>query len=140
MAADGVDAEDVATLQNTLREAGAVPWVVGFRIGSVKGAQDDLLSANGSFENSPAVLFDAMVLPGAETAVKLMRRGPLVGDFIRNQYHHGKTLLVLGASRILFETHGVRAKLPDGGADAGVLMFDDVKLAVKPEVCGDATP
>jgi catalase len=132
LVADGIDAEEVVMLQNALREAGAVPWLVSFRIGPIKAADGDPLSADGSLENSPAVLFDAMVLPGQEAAVKLLRRDPMVGDFIQNQYRHGKTLLGLGASRSLFETQGVRAKLPDGGADASVLMFEDVKLAIAP--------
>ena len=130
LVADGVDADEVVTLQNALREAGAVPWVVSSRIGPVKAANGKALSVDGSFENSAAVLFDAMVLPGSDAAAKLLRREPMVGDFIQNQYRHGKTLLSLGASRSLFETQGVRAKLPDGSADAGVLMFEDVKQAL----------
>ncbi len=134
LVADGVDAQEVSTLQNALREAGAVPWVVGFRIGPVKAANGSALTADGSLENSPAVLFDAMVLPGQEAAVKLLRANPMVGDFIQNQYRHGKTLLGLGMSRSLFETHGVRAKLADGSADPGVLIFEDIKLALAPFV------
>ena len=132
LVADGVDADEVATLQNALREAGAVPWVVSSRIGPVRVASGSVLSADGSFENSPAVLFDAMVLPGSEAAVKLLRGNAMVGDFIQNQYRHGKTLLGLGASRALLDAQGVRAKLPGGAADEGVLMFDEIKLALAP--------
>ena len=132
LVADGVDTAEVSALCDALRGAGAVPWRVGLRIGPVKTANGNALDADGSLENSPAVLFDAMVLPGSDAAVKVLRRNPMVGDFIQNQYRHGKTLLGLGASRSLFETQGVRAKLPDGSADEGVLMFEDVKQALAP--------
>ena len=132
LVADGVDAQEVTSLCDALRNAGAVPWLVGLRIGPINTASGSALTADGSLENSPAVLFDAMVLPSSEQAVQVLRRNALVSDFIQNQYRHGKTLLALGASRSLFETQGVRGKLPDGNADAGVLIFDDVKTAIAP--------
>ena len=132
LVADGVDGDEVAAIQVALRNAGAVPWLVGLRIGSVKTAGVSSLSADGSLENSPAVLFDAVVLPGQEALVQALRRSPMVGEFIQNQYRHGKTLLGLGASRSLLENQGVRANLPDGSADSGVLVFEGVKQGIGP--------
>ena len=132
LVADGVDGDEISALCDALQGAGAVPWRVGLKIGPVKTSVGKNLIADGSLENSPAVLFDAMVLPGDEKAVQVLRKNPMVGDFIQNQYRHCKTILGLGGSRTLLDSQGVRAKLPDGSADSGVLMFDEVKQAIAP--------
>ena len=132
LVADGVDAGEVSAIQAALQNAGAVPWLAGLRIGPIKTSSGDALAADGSLENSPAVLFDAMVLPGTEAAVQVLARNPMVAEFIQNQYRHGKTILGLGTSRTLLEKQGVSAKLPNGSADPGVLMFDGVEQAIGP--------
>ena len=132
LVADGVDGDEVSALCDALRSEGAVPWLVGLRIGSIKTVSGNDLVADGSLENSPAVLFDAMVLPGQDATVQILRRNPMVGDFIQNQYRHCKTILALGASRSLLDNQGVLAKLPGGSADSGVLLFDGVKQAIGP--------
>ena len=132
LVADGVDAGEVDVLSKALREAGAVPWLVGLRIGPVKTSNGKALVADGSLENSPAVLFDAMVLPGQESAVQVLAKNPMVTEFIQNQYRHCKTILALGASHSLLEKQGVSENLINGSADPGVLMFDEIKKALGP--------
>ena len=132
LVADGVDADEVALLSEALRDAGAVPWLVGLRIGPVKAVGGKAVAADGSLENSPGVLFDAMVLPSQEAAVQALAKNPMVADFIQNQYRHGKTILALDASRSLLEKQGVSEKLNNGSADPGVLIFDEIKQALAP--------
>ena len=43
-------------------------------------------------------------------------------DFIRDQYRHGKTILVLGASKKLLAKAGVFEKLGNGKDDPGLLF------------------
>ena len=132
LVADGVDGDAVTALSDALRGAGAVPWLVGLRIGQVTSASGKALTADGSFENSPAVLFDALVLPGQAVALQALATIPMVPEFIQNQYRHGKTILALGASRQLLEQQGVHVKLQSGAADAGVLLFDTAQQAIGP--------
>ena len=132
LVAEGVDADDISVLSDALRDAGAVAWLVGVRIGPVKSVGEKPVSADGSLENSPAVLFDAMVLPGQQAPVQALAGNPLVADFIQNQYRHGKTILALGASRSLLEKQGVSTTLRNGDADAGVLVFEGIKQATGP--------
>ena len=88
---------------------------------AVKTADGSPLDADGSFENSAPVVFDAVVLPDGEAGVdRLAGIGPAM-DFIANQYRHGKTLLALGASSALLDKAGISADLPGGGKDPGVL-------------------
>jgi catalase len=43
-------------------------------------------------------------------------------DFIKDQYRHCKTLLVLGSSSELLEKAGIPVALPTGEADPGLLI------------------
>ena len=121
LAAEGVDGASIVATKEALRKAGAVPTVIAPRIGPVKTADGSALEADGSFENSAPVCFDAVVLPDGQAAVdRLARLGPAM-DFIVNQHRHGKTLLALGASSALLDKAGISADLPGGGTDPGVL-------------------
>lgn len=68
--ADGIDGTSVALVQKTLRAAGAVPLLIGTRIGPFKTAADDVMEAAATMENQPAVLFDALVLPEVGSGIE----------------------------------------------------------------------
>src|SRR4029077_11708947 len=70
LVADGVDGTTIATLQTALTAAGAVTRFLGTRLGSVKSSTGRAVEADATLENSPAVLFDGLVLPdGSESLV-----------------------------------------------------------------------
>ena len=50
-------------------------------------------------------------------------------DFIRDQYRHGKTILALGASKVLLVSAGVSTTLPSGDKHPGMLLARDAKAA-----------
>ena len=75
-------------------------------------------------ENSPGVLFDALVLPDGPDAVQALMRVGNTMEFVKDQYRHCKTILALGASSALLEKAGIRAELPDGTVDPGLLIGD----------------
>ena len=122
---DDVDGDALAAVQQTLVEAGAVPRLVGPRVGPFVTMQGETMDADASLENEPAPLFDAVVLPDGEEAVQLLAQDGRVAEFIQNQYRHCKTLLVLGASRALLESVGASETLPDGSEDPGVVFAED---------------
>jgi catalase len=130
LVADGVNGDAVATLQAALLDAGAVPRLVGVRLGRLMTATDDAIEADSSLENSPGVLFDAVVLPDGDASVQTLSRSGQAAEFIQNQYRHGKTLLALGAARTLLEAQGIAATLPSGEPDPGVLLGDTAEAAV----------
>ena len=79
------------------------------------------LQADASFENSPAVLFDAVMLADGEGgSAKLAVLGQAI-EFMVNQYRHCKTIFALGSSAELLPMFGVDATLTSGDADRGVL-------------------
>ena len=122
LVADGVHGASVLAVQAALTAAGAVTWLIGPHLGPVKTADAKSVEATGSFENSPPVLFDALVLPdGAEGVAQLAKYGQ-TRDFVTNQYRHCKTLLVLGAAKALLDQAGIAATLPSGQADPGIVL------------------
>jgi len=124
LAADGVDGDALAALQAALLAQGAVPRVVGPRLGTITTLQGQKIEADASMENTPPVVFDAVVLPDGKAAVALLARIGNTSEFIVNTYRHCKTLLVLGASKALTEKLGVPTTLEDGSADPGLLYAE----------------
>ncbi len=47
-----------------------------------------------------------------------------VMDFLRDQYRHGKPMLMLGGSSALLQQAGIPATLPDGSEDDALLLAD----------------
>ncbi len=129
LVADGVEERSVAALQAALVDAGAVPRLVAPRIGPVAADGGEDLDADASLENSPPVLFDAVVLPDGEAGVQRLAADGRTLDFIRDQFRHCKTILALGASRQLLELAGVP---PPSEDDPGLAVAegDDVSAAI----------
>jgi catalase len=122
LVADGVDGRTVATVQGALRAAGAVPRLVGIRIGPFVTAGGDKMHADASMETEPAVLFDALVLPDGSAGVKALRSSGQTMEFIRDTYRHCKAILALGESRALLQAAGTPVALADGEADPGIVL------------------
>ncbi len=103
-------------------DAGGVPRLIGIRLGTVATADGLTLEADGSMENSPAVLFDALVLlDGKKAVVALLGDGHTL-EYVKDQYRHCKTILALGASRAILERCGISVALPSGDADPGLIL------------------
>jgi len=129
LVADGVEGASVTALRGALTDAGAVPRIVGIRLGSVRTAAGEALEIDATLENSPAVLFDAAVLPDGVDAVRTLAQNGLLLEFLKDQYRHGKALLVLGASAALLTQVGITQRLPNGEPDPGLLVRGSVGRA-----------
>jgi len=88
----------------------------------VATAEGDMLDADASLENEPGFLFDALVLPDGQVGVDALALDGHTMEFIKDQYRHCKTILVLGASSALLEKAGVPTTLPDGKPDTGLIV------------------
>ena len=120
--APGVAAASVMQLHAALAAEGAVPRLVATHVGAVEGDDHSTLDADASFENEPGFLFDAMVLPDGEAGVAALAKDAHTMDFIRDQYRHCKSILVLGASKKLMAKAGVPEKLGSGKDDPGLIF------------------
>ena len=117
--APGVD-PSIKQVYDALSAQGAVPKYVGPRIGPTDTAGGGSIEAQASLENEPGFLFDALVLPDGQRAVDALARDGHTMEFIKDQYRHGKTLLVLGASSALLQKSGV-LEGRDGTKDRGLI-------------------
>jgi catalase len=122
LAADGADGASIMAMASALSAVGAVACVIGARLGRVNTLDRKPLEASATLENSPPVLFDALVLADGVDGVTDLARHVQTMDFIREQYRHGKTILALGASKVLLDRADISATLPSGERDPGILL------------------
>ena len=124
MVADGVDGASARAVRAGLAAKGAVPRFVGARLGAVESMDGNQVEVDVTFEAMPAVLFDALVVPGGhEDALKLACMGHAV-EFIKEQYRHCKPILALGIGKDLIVSAGVKLNLASGELDPGVLTLE----------------
>lgn len=108
-------------LYGALTDAGAVVHFVGPRVGMFVDSGGEKIEADRSMENSPSVLFDALVLPDGGDAVKALSANGHTMEFVRDLYRHCKTVLALGAGRDLLEMAGIDPVMDE---EKGVLVAD----------------
>ena len=70
--ADGVDASVLQPIYDALTDQGAIATYVGHRLGAVQSASGEAIEVEITMETAPAVLFDALVLPGGDTAIETL--------------------------------------------------------------------
>jgi catalase len=126
--ADGIDGEAVQKIHERLAGAGAVPRLVGVRLGQVQPKEGEPLDVEVTLETVPAVLYDALVVPGGAEAIETLGNVGHALEFVKDQYRHCKPVLALGAGRTLVENAGASSKLPSGEPDPGMVQFDDEEL------------
>ena len=100
-------------------------------MGTVKGSNGGNFEVDATFENSPSVLFDAMILPDGATAAEALSREGHAVEFLKDQYRHCKTILVLGAASQLLEKAGIAPVLPSGERDPGLLIAEGTTADVQ---------
>jgi catalase len=126
--APGLDAAPVLALRDQLRAQGAVPRLVGVRLGAVLAADGTTaVEAEATMENGPSFLYDALVLPGGAAAIKALSKVGHTAECIVNVWRHCKPILALGESGSLLEAAGVFRHLPSGDPDPGIVLEKDAE-------------
>ncbi len=105
--ADGITGKSILQVRDALIAQGAVAKLVGPRIGNTASSDAGNLVADASLENEPGFLFDALILPDGEKGVDALAQCPQTMDFVKDQYLHYKTILVLGAGKKLLDKAGI---------------------------------
>ncbi|HEX5648839.1 MAG TPA: catalase [Steroidobacteraceae bacterium] len=123
LVADGLDAAPLLELHAKFSAAGAVPRFVGAQMGSVTDADGNSIPVEVTMEAAPAVLWDALVLPGGDAVQVLLTLGH-AHDFVRDQYRHCKPILVLPGAEALLGKLSIPRTLPTGAADPGLVFGD----------------
>ncbi|CAN5394276.1 catalase HPII [soil metagenome] len=121
LVAAGMDGKALAAMRSKLADAGAVPLYIGVRLGSLEG-KGASIEVDVTLENSPSVLFDAVIVPDGEAALAVLSGDAHAAEFLMLQYRHCKTILGLGAAEAVLASLGIGALLPTGEPDSGVLI------------------
>ena len=122
LVAEGADGPSLRATHAALLKAEAVPRFVGIRLGAVAVDGGNPIHAEVTLETAPSVVWDASVLPAGEAAVAKLLAVGQTAEFIKDQYRHCKTILVLGDSTALLDAANVKPQLPDGSADPGIFI------------------
>jgi catalase len=122
LAANGMQAAGLSALIETLNQAGAVTRVLASRLGTIAGADDERIEVDATLENSPSVLFDAVVVPSRAQGEGALAADGRTLEFIKDQYRHCKSILALGNATELLEEAGISVTLPSGAKDPGVVV------------------
>lgn len=122
LVADGVDGVRLRAVHKALGTAGAVPRFVGARLGAARPLAGEPIHVEISLEAAPSVVWDAVVLPdGEQAAMALAEQGQVI-EFVKDQYRHCKTMLVLGHASAILAKAGIDVQLPDGTPDPGIVL------------------
>jgi catalase len=120
--ADGLRAPSIVEVMEAVNKSGGVTRLLGSRLGTVTAAGGEQLEVDATLENSPAVLFDALVLPDGDAAIDALSKDGHTMEFVKDQYRHCKTILFLGAASSLLQKLGISTTLPSGEPDSGLLI------------------
>jgi catalase len=135
---DGVDGEMVRAMYASLLRDGAVPRLVGQRLGRVGPLGSCPLDVEITFETGPSVLYDGVVVPDGGEMAGTLAMDAHVLNFLREQYRHGKPLLAVGSGVELLVSAAVAIDLPDDSADPGLIVVDAADGAAGLEAFKDA--
>ena len=97
LVADGIVAAPLEDLHRKLTDEGAVPRYVAARLGKVRGEDGTEIDVEVTFETTPSVLYDAVVIPDGAEGVRALAAVGHAAEFVKDQFRHCKTILALGA-------------------------------------------
>jgi catalase len=124
LVAPGVDGASLSAVRAALVEAGAVALFVGARLGTLPTGDGDTIEVDATLENSPAVVFDAAVLPDGAAGVQALCASGQAVEFVTLTWRHGKAVLALGAATRLLEAAGIGPDTLRGEPDPGLVLAD----------------
>jgi catalase len=128
LVADGVEGRSLSAISDGLGKLGVIVRYVGSRLGSIHTSEGDVLEVDVTLETTPAVLYDAVVVPAGKAAVKILGNIGQAPEFLKDQYRHCKPMLVLGEGVDLLQNAGIPQTLPSGEADPGLLIYPNGAL------------
>jgi catalase len=128
LVANGVEAAAVQAAYSSLLLDGAVPRLVGSKLGKVQTSDGATLDVEITLETGPSVMYDAVILPDGEAAIEALSRDAHSLEFVRDTYRHCKPILAIGAGANLLMKAGIPTTLGDASADPGMISAKSGKL------------
>ncbi|MEH1890225.1 MAG: catalase [Nostoc sp.] len=92
LAADGVNAQELGTLQQALMQQGAHAKIVATHGGKIKGDDGQEIPVEMTFVTAASVMFDAVYVPGGAQSIKTLKQQGEAINFINEAFKHCKTI------------------------------------------------
>jgi catalase len=92
LAADGVNAQEVMTLQQALKQQGAHTKIVATHGGTIKGDDGEEIPVEMTFLTAASVMFDAVYVPGGAQSIKMLKQQGEAIHFINEAFKHFKAI------------------------------------------------
>jgi catalase len=121
LVANGAEASSIDAVYKGLLIQGAIPRLVGLRLGTLKLSDGAHTDVEISVEAGPSVLYDAVVIADGADSIKKMRHGQ-IGEFLMEQYRHCKPMLAIGSGAQLLDELGIEHSDQEGS-----VLFCDAK-------------
>jgi catalase len=115
---------DVEAIAERLAAEGAVPIMVGARLGRVLSDAGKPIEIGATLDTTPSVVYDALVLPGGDLAAAALIANGRALEFVKDTYRHCKPILALGAAARVLDSANIPQALASGKADPGLIIGD----------------
>ncbi|HCS66399.1 MAG TPA: catalase HPII [Cellvibrio sp.] len=115
---EGVGKECVTAIYDDLLSEGAVPRLVGSRLGKIKTVDGSILDIEITLEAGPSVLYDGVIIMQGETSPP---HNMDALDFVQQQYRHCKPVYAIG-DELLLALARVPATYANGTVDPAVIV------------------
>jgi len=130
LVADGSSARDVKTIAGALEDAGAHALVIAAKLGEVAGDGGGI-PVDHRFVTMPAVVFDAVYLPGGSEAAATLAASSLARNFVAEAFAHAKAIASSDDGTIVLREAGIPQtdKQAEGIVigDAGTIVADFIE-------------
>ncbi|UDL89332.1 catalase [Mesorhizobium sp. PAMC28654] len=113
---DGTDAALLKALTGALTKAGASFEIIAPKVGGAKASDGSLIEAHQMIGGGPSVLYDAVALLPATSAVPGLVKEATARDFVADAFAHCKFIGYVDAAMPLLEKAGIAGMLDDGFA------------------------
>jgi catalase len=111
---DGTDAGILKALKTALTKAGATFEVIAPKIGGANASDGSWIEADQMIGGGPSVLYDAVALLPAESAMDDLVQESTARDFVADAFAHCKFIGYVEAVMPLFEKAGIANSLDEG--------------------------
>ena len=131
LAADGVNAQELGTLQQALMQQGAHAKIVATHGGKIKGDDGQEIPVEMTFVTAASVMFDAVYVPGGAQSIKMLKQQGEAIHFINEAFKHCKAIAATSEGVELLSMANIEGvKLSQDGArsDMGVVTSSESDL------------
>ncbi len=111
---DGTDAAILKALKAALTKAGATFEIIAPKVGGAKLSDGSWTDADQMIDGGPSVLYDAVALLPAKTAIDDLVQESTARDFVADAFAHCKFIGHVEAVMPLFEKAGIADALDEG--------------------------